>query len=84
MYKISDGCLNILYYLQILYGQILKYRTSGLQNYEPRFMLFVFSLTAQAERAPEHFQKELFNFRYDINLKDKFPATNLRFSFLLL
>lgn len=47
-----EGCLNILYCLQILYGQILKYKISGLQNYEPQFMLFAFPLTAQPEKAP--------------------------------
>jgi len=52
MYRITDGCLNILYNLQIFYGQILKYKISGLQNYEPQFMLFVFPLTAHAEKAP--------------------------------
>jgi len=74
MYKIMDGCLNILYYLQVFYGQILKYKISGLQNYEPQFMLFAFRLTAHAEKSPENIKMELFNLKYNTNLKDKFPA----------
>jgi len=69
MYKIMDGCLNILYYLQIFYVQSLKYKISGLQNYEPQFMLFAFPLTAHAEKAPEHIRMELFNLKYDTNLE---------------
>ena len=74
---IKDGCLNILYYLQIFYGQILKYEISGLQNYEPQFMLFGFRLTAHAGKAPEHIQMELFNLKYDTNLKVKFPEKKI-------
>jgi hypothetical protein len=46
-------------------------------------MLFAFPLTAHAEKAAKHFQMELFNLKYDTNLKDKFPATKLRFLLLL-
>ena len=46
-------------------------------------MLSAFPLTAHAEKSLEHFQMEFFNLKYDANLKDKFPATNLRFLFLI-